>query len=111
MAKAFARAAALFALVQAAMGDMAKLALLPEYKSRGKGLGRHSGKKWGPRPPMRDMVRVKTETRGEVWLQKENGDREVKRRLYQMARNEARQYERADRPQPYQRAALNALGA
>lgn len=86
MAQAFARSRALFALIAAAMGNASKLAALPEYRSRGKGLGRHSGKKWGPRPSYRDMHVVKTATRGEVWLQKENGAREVARRQRQIAR-------------------------
>lgn len=81
MAKAFSRSIAMFALIQAAMGGASKLAALPEYRSRGKGRAGHSGKKWGPRPSGKDMVIVKTETRGEVWLQKENGNREVARRL------------------------------
>lgn len=76
----FARAAALFAVVQAAAGDFAKLSQIPEYESRGKGRGLHSGKKWGSRPSWRDMVRV-----GGRWMQKENGVREVARRQRQIA--------------------------
>lgn len=41
MAQPFARARAMFALIAAAMGDMAKLAAIGPYYSRGKG-GRHS---------------------------------------------------------------------
>ena len=80
----FKRAIALFALVQAAAGDMGRLAMLPAYESRGKGKGLHSGKKWGPRPSGKDMVQVHTATRGKVWLQKENGTCEVLRRQRQL---------------------------
>jgi hypothetical protein len=48
MAQAFARSKTLFALIAAAMGNVAALAALPEYVSRGKGRGTHSGKKWAP---------------------------------------------------------------
>lgn len=77
----FRRASMLFALIQAAAGDLGKLAALPDYKSRGKGKGLHSGKKWGPRPSYRDMVK----TEGGRWVQKENGAREVARRQRQIA--------------------------
>lgn len=80
----FKRAITLMALVQAAAGDMGRLAALPAYESRGKGKGLHSGKKWGPRPSGRDMVQVQTASRGKVWLQKENGNREVLRRQRQL---------------------------
>lgn len=65
----FRRASILFALIQAAAGDLGKLAALPDYKSRGKGKGLHSGKKWGPPPSYRDMVK----TESGRWVQKENG--------------------------------------
>ena len=79
----FARALNMLSLI-AAIGLPATIAKAGEYRSRGKGLGRHSGKKWGSPPSYRDMVRVKTETRGKVWLQKENGARERIRRQRQM---------------------------
>lgn len=86
---AFKRAITMMQALSAAfalpvMQQQAAFAKIGEYRSRGKGLGRHSGKKWGPRPSGRDMVRVKTADRGEVWLQKENGTREVLRRQRQL---------------------------
>lgn len=86
----FARAIGIFALIQAAAGDFAKMAAIPGYQSRGKGLGRHSGKKWGGRPSYRDMVRVDTGNRGFKWVQKENGARECNRRMGQIDRAESR---------------------
>lgn len=80
----FARALAVMALVQAAAGDALKLAEIPAYKSRGKGRGQHSGKKWGPRPSYRDMVQVDHATRGTIFVQKDNGYREVARRMRQI---------------------------
>lgn len=50
--KPFARAIAMMGIISAAMSSgmpaMSAIAGLPEYKSRGHGLGKHSGKKWGP---------------------------------------------------------------
>lgn len=83
MAKQFARAHMLFALIAAAMGDPAKLAALPEYTSRGKGKGLHTGKKWGSRPSYKDMV---MHANG-LWYQEENGAREVARRVRQGLRD------------------------
>lgn len=53
-AQPFARATAIFAAIQACAhatftAEQFKLAHTP-YRSRGKGLGRHSGKKWGGYP-------------------------------------------------------------
>jgi hypothetical protein len=87
MAKPFARSIALFALLASIKGK----GLLPNaldpafaYKSRGKGKGLHSGKKWGPHPSyQRDMV----QHANGLWYQKENGAREVARRLRQAERN------------------------
>ena len=83
MAQAFARSKAIFDMIAAAMGDISKLSGIPEYRSRGKGLGKHSGKKWGPRPSGRDMVLCDDG----LYRQKENGTREVARRMAQMDRN------------------------
>ena len=95
MAKPFARSLMMFDLIQAAMGDPAKLAGLPEYKSRGKGKGLYTGKKWGPRPSYNDMVQ---HSNG-LWYQKENGARECARRVRQGLRdrfNAAAREARAD---------------
>ena len=78
MALAFSRAKALFGLIAAAMGNASALAALPEYVSRGKGRGAHSGKKWGPHSSSRNMHVVNGK-----WVQIENGAREVARRLRQ----------------------------
>ena len=83
MAKPFSRANMLFALITAARGDVLKLAALPEYRSRGKGKGLHSGKKWGPRPSYKDMVQKDNG----LWYPKDNGNREVARRVRQQHRN------------------------
>lgn len=73
----FARAIALFALISAAAGDTLKLASIPEYRSHGKGVGKHSGKKWGS-PSSRTID-------PHTGRQKENGEREVARRRRQIA--------------------------
>ncbi len=49
MAQPFARAIAMFALVQAATGDMTKLAAIGQYKSRGHGRGSPS-RRYGNKP-------------------------------------------------------------
>jgi hypothetical protein len=82
MAQAFARSRTLFALIAAAMGDDLALSRLPEYVSRGKGRGAHSGKKWGPTSSNANMRSVNGR-----WVQKENGKRECERRVSQMDRN------------------------
>lgn len=113
MEQAFARSKAIFAMIAAAMGDVSKLVSVPEYRSRGKGLGKHSGKKWGPSPSWCDMVKGDDG----LYRQKENGAREVARRLAQMARKSARidaAVRKANpgfRTYPSQRALLNVLGA
>lgn len=99
----------LFSLIAAAMGDAAKLALLPEYQSRGKGRGLHTGKKWGPRPSYKDMV----QHANGLWYQKENGDREVARRVRQGLRdrfNAAAREARAD-GLPYAAKVLKNMAA
>lgn len=82
--KPFARAIAMLTAIaalpmalrsnQLAMRDVAG-----EYRSRGKGKGLHSGKKWGPTSSNRNMHY----TNGR-WLQIENGARERLRRQRQM---------------------------
>ena len=74
--KPFARAIAVMGLISEAM-DIAmpmlrQLAMtaIPEYKSRGKGLGKHSGKKWGSWPSGK-------------YTQVFNGKRECERRMRQ----------------------------
>jgi len=79
---AFARAIALFAMIKEAASNPMLLANLPEYVSRGKGKGKHTGKKWSLSSGA-NMTHVKV--RGKLmWIQKENGDREVARRLRQI---------------------------
>lgn len=81
-AKPFARVLAFISALREATSLNAVQAL-GEYQSRGKGLGKHSGKKWGSGPSYRcDMVR---HANG-LWYQKENGDREVARRQRQITR-------------------------
>lgn len=77
MALAFSRSKALFAMIAAAMGNASLISGLPSYVSRGKGLGKHSGKKWS-QSSGRNMHVVNGK-----WVQIENGAREVARRLRQ----------------------------
>lgn len=79
---AFARAIALFVMIKEAASDPMLLANLPTYVSRGKGKGKHTGKKWSLSSGA-NMVMVKVRGR-DRWIQKENGDREVARRLRQI---------------------------
>ena len=82
--KPFHRALALASAI-AKFGSITAIAELGEYMSRGKGRGGHSGKKWGPRPSYRYMVRI--ERNGNiVWVQRENGERECARRVRQQQR-------------------------
>lgn len=79
---ALGRAIALFAMIKEAASDPMLLANLPGYVSRGKGKGKHTGKKWSLSSGA-NMTHVKV--RGKpMWVQKENGDREVARRLRQI---------------------------
>lgn len=73
---------ALAAAVAAGMPHRLALEQVGEYRSRGKGLGRHSGKKWGP-PPSGKYDGVT------------NGRRECERRMRQMDRDAANQARRA----------------
>ena len=74
--KPFSRSIAIMGFVQAAlmhtMPQLRELAMraIPEYKSRGKGLGKHSGKKWGSWPSGK-------------YAQVFNGKRECERRMRQ----------------------------
>lgn len=79
---AFARAIALFAMIKEAASNPVLLANLPAYVSRGKGKGKHTGKKWSLSSGA-NMVVVNVRGR-DRWIQKENGDREVARRLRQI---------------------------
>lgn len=81
---AFARAIALFAMIKEAGSNPMLLANLPAYVSRGKGKGKHTGKKWSLSSNA-NLIKVATTWRGVRWLQKENGDREVARRLRQIS--------------------------
>lgn len=74
----FARAIAMMAMIQS-NGVTETLAKMGDYVSRGKGLGKHSGKKWGVVPSGADMTIVNGK-----WRQKENGAREMARRRLQV---------------------------
>ena len=70
---------AMAAAMSTGMSRWAALQTVGEYRSRGKGLGRRSGKKPGnPGTPWLDILGGQT-----------NGRRECERRMRQMARNAA----------------------
>ena len=70
----FKRAMMMLAAIQAAiLPGGPGLASIGEYVSRGKGLGRHSGKKWGP-------------TSSGRYVGVTNGKRECERRMRQIER-------------------------
>lgn len=66
----------MFALISAAAGNAEKMSAIPGYRSRGKGMGKHTGKKWGTTSHRNVDQRT--------GRQKENGEREVARRLRQI---------------------------